>query len=322
MEKDRQDMKELIIGEVKEELVKTLNICLSQKDVDKIKKEFEKNTKLQSIETNSRLNLEEVMNDVKIENKNNPATGEESSDEDDVAEPEAKVIRSFVKPQFMKVKNPPSPIPIKIAPPSPTPSHLLFEKEYIRNKELNAKKFEKKLERERKILERQKRKAQKIDVNKKYLGFGEVFDPVQAKLQKKADKKSERDARRMRILKKANVTKEEKDLINELLNVAENSSGSATSPSGMETSASSQSDSSNILESSGIASTNSSFSLDSSSSFNTSNSSYHNQEALMKNTVENLNAFEFPSNSSIIDPSSNTTCEEYNYDELEDLLSM
>jgi len=319
MEKDRQDMKELIIGEVKEELVKTLNICLSQKDVDKIKKEFEKNTKLQSIETNSRLNLAEVLNDVKIENKNNPATGEESSDEDDVAEPEAKVTRSFVKPQFMKVKNPPS--PIRIAPPTPTPSHLLFEKEYIRNKELNAKKFEKKLERERKILERQKRKAQKIDVNKKYLGFGEVFDPVQAKLQKKADKKSEREARRMRILKKANVTKEEKDLINELLNAAENSSGSVTSPSGMETSDSSQSDSSNILESSGIASTNSSFSLDSSSSFNTSNSSYHNQEALMKNTIENLNAFEFPSNSSITDPSSNTF-EEYNYDDLEDLLSM
>ena len=319
MEKDRQDMKELILGEVKEKLVKTLNVCLSQKDVDKIKKEFEKNTKLLSIETNSQVNLAEVMSDVKVKNKNKPDAGEESSDEDDVAE--AKVTRSFVKPQFMKIKNPPS--PIRLAPPTPTPGHLLFEKEYIRNKELNAKKFEKKIQREWKILERQKRKAQKIDANKKYLGFGEVFDPVQAKLKKKAEKKSERDARRMRILKKANVTKEEKDLINELLNVAESSSGSATSPSEMETSASSQSDSSCLLESSRVTSTNSSFSLDSSSSFNTSTNYYHNhnQEALAKNMIENLNAFEFPSISSIVDPSSNT-CEEYKYDDLEDLLSM
>ena len=319
MEKDRQDMKELILGEVKEKLVKTLNVCLSQKDVDKIKKEFEKNTKLLSIETNSQVNLAEVMNDVKVKNKNKPDAGEESSDEDDVAE--AKVTRSFVKPQFMKIKN--SPSPIRLAPPTPTPGHLLFEKEYIRNKELNAKKFEKKIQRERKILERQKRKAQKIDANKKYLGFGEVFDPVQAKLKKKAEKKSERDARRMIILKKANVTKEEKDLINELLNVAESSSGSATSPSAMETSASSQSDSSCLLESSRITSTNSSFSLDSSSSINTSTNYYHNhnQEALAKNMIENLNAFEFPSISSIVESSSNT-CEEYKYDDLEDLLSM
>ena len=62
MEQDRQNMKELILGEVKEKLVKTLNVCLSQKDVDKIKQEFEKNTKLLSIETNSPVNLAEVMN--------------------------------------------------------------------------------------------------------------------------------------------------------------------------------------------------------------------------------------------------------------------
>ena len=317
MEKDRQEMKESIVGEVKEELVRTLKICLSQKDVEKISKEFEKNTKLQSMKKNSGMSLMEVMDDVKIQN--NPPMAKKSSSEDNLSLVNPSC--SFVKPKFMKVKNPPS--PSRNAPPTPTPSHMLFEKEYIRNKEVIAKKFEKKYEREKKILERQKRKAANIDVNKKYLGFGEVFDPVQAKLQKKAEKKLEREERRKRILKKANVTKEEKDLMNELLASAESnsSSGFATSPSAseIEVSATSQSNSSLLLESSGLSSVNSSFSLDSSSSFNISKCYDYNQEVNKSNTIENLNAFEFSSCSRSLDLSK---CEDYHVDDLEDLLSM
>ena len=208
------------------------------------------------------------------------------------------VTHSFVKPQFMKVKNPPS--PVRKAPPMPR--HMLFEEEYVRNKEVTAKKFQKKLEKERKILERQKRKAEKIDVNKKYLGFGEVFDPVKAKLQKKAEKKSERDARRMRLLKIAYGNKEEEeDIINQLLNDAESDadSGSFTSPS--ETAASSKPNFCFFLEDSGIASSHSSFSLDASHLYTSPKPI--KQEISNMNTIENNNPVEFPSSSNSINHS-------------------
>ena len=283
--KDTQDqeVKKSITGEAKEELDITVTVG-SQKDVGKIMKEFE-----QSRMNNSEV---EVIDEVKEENKhateNEPSSDEEEEDGHDVV----NVNRSFVKPQFMKVKNPPS--PIRKAPPMPR--HMLFEEEYIRNKEVTAKKFQKKLKKERRILERQKRKAAIIDVNKKYLGFGQVFDPVKAKLKKKAEKKLERDARRLRLLKIANGNKEEKGLIYELLNDAESdtNSGSFKSPSEVEIAASSKSNFCCLLEDSGIvsSSSNSSFSLDT-SYLHSSPKPIKQEISNMNTTIENNNAVEF-----------------------------
>ena len=309
--KDTQDqeVKKSITGEAKEELDITVTVG-SQKDVGKIMKEFE-----QSRMNNSEV---EVIDEVKGENKhateNEPSSDEEEEDGHDVV----NVNRSFVKPQFMKVKNPPS--PIRKAPPMPR--HMLFEEEYIRNKEVTAKKFQKKLERERRILERQKRKAAKIDVNKKYLGFGQVFDPVKAKLQKKAEKKLERDARRLRLLKIANGNKEEKGLIYELLNDAEsdaNSGSFKSPPSEVEIAASSKSNFCYLLEDSGIASSssNTSFSLDASYMY-TSPKPIKQEISNMNTTIENNNAVEFSK-------SGNTNLSnsgDFNQDDLQDWLMM
>ena len=311
MEKDTQDqdMKESITGEAKKKLERRLTVD-SQEDVGKIKKELEENTRtrLQSRMKNCEVRITKV--EVIDEVKENATENESSSDEEN-GNDVVNVTHSFVKPQFMKVKNPPS--PVRKAPPMPR--HMLFEEEYVRNIEVTAKKFQKKLEKERKILERQKRKAEKIDVNKKYLGFGEVFDPVKAKLQKKAEKKSERDARRMRLLKIANGNKEEEeDIINQLLNDAERdaSTGSFTSPS--ETAASSKPNFCFFLEDSGIASSHSSFSLDASHLYTSLKPI--KQEISNMNTLENNNAVEFPSSSN----NNHSNSEYYYHDDLQDLM--
>ena len=303
MEKDTQDqdVKESITGEAKKKLDRRLTVD-SQEDVGKIKKELEENTRtrLQSRMKNCEVRI------TKVEVKES-ATDKESSSDEENDNDVVNVTHSFVKPQFMKVKNPPS--PVRKAPPMPR--HMLFEEEYVRNKEVTAKKFQKKLEKERKILERQKRKAEKIDVNKKYLGFGEVFDPVKAKLQKKAEKKLERDARRMRLLKIAYGNKEEEeDIINQLLNDAERdaSTGSFTSPS--ETAASSKPNFCFFLEDS----SHSSFSLDASHLYTSLKPI--KQEISNMNTLENNNAVEFPSSSN----NNHSNSEYYYHDDLQDLM--
>ena len=312
MEKDTQDqdMKESITGEAKKKLDRRLTVD-SQEDVGKIKKELEENTRtrLQSRMKNCEVRITKVEVIGEVEES---ATDKESSSDEENGNDVVNVTHSFVKPQFMKVKNPPS--PVRKAPPMPR--HMLFEEEYVRNIEVTAKKFQKKLEKERKILERQKRKAEKIDVNKKYLGFGEVFDPVKAKLQKKAEKKSERDVRRMRLLKIAYGNKEEEeDIISQLLNDAERdaSTGSFTSPSS-ETAASSKPNFCFILEDSGIASSHSSFSLDASHLYTSPKPI--KQEISNMNTIENNNPVEFPSSSN----SNHSNSGDYNHDDLQDLM--
>ena len=290
--KDTQDqeVKKSINGAAKEELDISATVGGRQKDVGKIMKEFEENSKLQSKMNNSEV---EVIYEVKGEYKHATENESSSDDEEEDGHDVVNVNRNFVKPQFMKVKNPPS--PIRKAPPMPR--HMLFEEEYIRKQEVTAKKFQKKLKMERRILERQKRKAAIIDVNKKYLGFGQVFDPVKAKLQKKAEKKLERDARRLRLLKIANGNKEEKGLIYELLNDAEsdaNSGSFKSPPSEVEIAASSKSNFCYLLEDSGIASSssNTSFSLDASYMY-TSPKPIKQEISNMNTTIENNNAVEF-----------------------------
>ena len=62
----------------------------------------------------------------------------------------------------------------------------------------------------------QKRKAE-AGTNKKYKGFGEVVDPV--KVVEKKKKKKEKKVKE--IVKKAQVSKSEKDLMEELLSIAD-----------------------------------------------------------------------------------------------------
>merc|ERR1712198_392999 len=74
-------------------------------------------------------------------------------------------------------------------------------------------------------------KAASLGMNKKYLGFGETFDPKVEKAKKKEQRMLERKKKYnvLRTLKKANVSNEEKDLMNDLLKVAERSSSSSDS---------------------------------------------------------------------------------------------
>merc|ERR1711874_249587 len=65
--------------------------------------------------------------------------------------------------------------------------------------------------------EKQKKKAEKLS-NKKYKGFGEKVDPEEESIKKKEEKEQKK---RENIIKKAQVTKTEHDLMKELLKIGE-----------------------------------------------------------------------------------------------------
>jgi len=149
-------------------------------------------------------------------------------DVDDLDDPEEVVTKvnpdkDVVKPdpKFVKIGN------WKMSPdssssnkcPKSSKSFVQTENSFMRSK---------KMKKIRRNLEKQKRKASNIDPDRKYFGFGESFnkDKLQLKQMRKDEKRREKEERkldRMRILKKATVSKEEKDLMTELLQIGENS---------------------------------------------------------------------------------------------------
>ena len=220
---DNSEKREKFVEDVKKSLVKTLKICLTPKEVEKIKREFEKNVRHQEDLNQCSGDIKDVPSLIgeivttKVQ-KSSPSPESSSS---------SKTDDGFVKPKFMRV-NQDNPFPFP-APEQKRPKHVskavaTFEQSFTRTKHM---------EKVEKNLKRQKRKAERADKNKKYPGFGEVFDPLSHKMKKKAEKKLEQEIRRMNrvsLLKKANVSNEEKDLINELIQVAESSvSNSAAS---------------------------------------------------------------------------------------------
>merc|ERR1719323_1815777 len=108
---------------------------------------------------------------------------------------------------------------------SPAASSTLevFEKTYTRPKPKNRDKVIK-------VLAKNKKKAEYFNDKKKYLGFGETFDPEQEKQRrreeklKKKEQRKQEEIKRIRVLKKANVTLEEKNLMQELMSMAESES--------------------------------------------------------------------------------------------------
>jgi len=228
------------VERVKESLIRTLRICLSREEVKKIKREYVRNMKKMKI-NNEKLNshdldfakvLEEVTKSIEEEYKNKKRkkrSEDEDLDSDISSDGEAtkaevlkKMEAAFVKPKFMKVPtNKEDEECEKVIKP---PSLFEFDKSYTR---------EKQQEKVKRNLERQKRKAASLDMNKKYLGFGETFDPKVEKAKKKEQRMLERKKKYnvLRTLKKANVSNEEKDLMNDLLKVAESSSSSSDSSS-------------------------------------------------------------------------------------------
>jgi len=76
-----------------------------------------------------------------------------------------------------------------------------------------------------KLLEKQKKKAEKIS-NKKYKGFGEKVNPEEESLKKKEEKEQKK---RDNIVKKAQVSKTEIDLMKELLKIGETAVAEAKS---------------------------------------------------------------------------------------------
>ena len=219
--------REKFVDDVKKSLVKTLKVCLTQKEVAKIQREFEKNVGYQEALANHSghaaaadvpsLISSMVTNQV---DRDRPSLGPplESPSPSD----ESSFIRTadnFVKPEFMRVnkENPfPFPAPEKKRPSQVTKELKVFEQTFTRTNQM---------EKVQRNLERQKRRAERsVDRNKKYPGFGEVYDPKTEKMKKRAEKKLAKEIRRMNrvgILKKANVSKAEKDLMNELILVAE-----------------------------------------------------------------------------------------------------
>merc|ERR1719323_2888986 len=108
---------------------------------------------------------------------------------------------------------------------SPAASSTLevFEKTYTRPKPKNRDKV-------MKVLAKNKKKAEYFNDKKKYLGFGETFDPEQEKQRrreeklKKKEQRKQEEIKRIRVLRKANVTLEEKNLMQELMSMAESES--------------------------------------------------------------------------------------------------
>jgi len=227
------------IDKVKESLVRTLRICLSRKEIMKIKREYVRNMKKMKIDSEEpnahdldfAKVLEEVTKSIEEEYKNKKRKHKsvvEDIDSDNSSDDEAtkanvlkKMEAAFVKPQFMKVPAKNADEQGKLIKP---PNVFEFGKSYTR---------EKQQEKVRRNLERQKRKAADLDMNKKYLGFGETFNPKVEKAKKKEQKKLDRQKKFnfLRTLKKANVSDEEKKLMNDLLSVAESSSSSSDSSS-------------------------------------------------------------------------------------------
>ena len=226
---------------MKESLVKTLKVCLSEEEVDRIRKEYDRNmSKISSsaIKSKSDLDFSSILEEVSLEKckeKDEKKATQmervthfrdvidvdelEDSDEIDFKD---KMEKNVVKPypQFVKVLPESGEID-----KSSSKSFLKTENTFMRSN---------KMEKIMRNLEKQKRKARNIDPNRKYFGFGETFnkDKNQLKQMRKEEKKQEKEKRkmdRMRTLKKATVSKEEKDLMSELLQAAENSvSDSAT----------------------------------------------------------------------------------------------
>ena len=67
------------------------------------------------------------------------------------------------------------------------------------------------------IIDKLKKRAEQNTIGKKYLGFGETKPPSKSNKKKK-----------LKTLKKANVSEEEKDLIKSLLEYSESSGNSET----------------------------------------------------------------------------------------------
>merc|ERR1719186_2329059 len=88
----------------------------------------------------------------------------------------------------------------------------------------------KQAEKVKKVLEKQKRKAEAgAGTTKKYRGFGEKFDPEEEMMKKKIKKEKKRKSKEL-VIKKAQVTKAEGDLMKELLNFAETAVADALTP--------------------------------------------------------------------------------------------
>ena len=239
--------REKFVDDVKKSLVKTLKVCLTQKEVAKIQREFEKNVGYQEALANHSGHaaaddvpslISNIVTSQVDRDRASPGPVQESPSPSD----ESSFIRTgdnFVKPEFMRVnrENPfPFPAPEKKRPSRVSKEVKVFEQAYTRTKQM---------EKVQRNLERQKRRAERsVDRNKKYPGFGEAYDPKNEKMKKKAEKKLAKEIRRMNhvgILKKANVSKAEKDLMNELILVAENSVSNSAASSAPEDSESNDS---------------------------------------------------------------------------------
>jgi len=221
--------REKFVDDVKKSLVKTLKVCLTPKEVAKIQREFEKNVRYQEAQSSSgnTKDVPSLISNIVTSQVDRPPPHTESSSIVTIN----RIGDDFVKPEFMRVnkENPfPFPDPDKKRPKQVSKELKVFEQTFTRTKHM---------EKVQRNLERQKRRADRSDRNKKYPGFGEVHNPNNEKMKRKAEKKLEKEMRRLNrtgLLKKANVSKEEKDLMNELILVADNSASKSLASSASE----------------------------------------------------------------------------------------
>ena len=256
-----KNLQETIVSQVKETLFKTLKVCLTATEAERIKQEFNKNIQVQQLLQDQmkprvlNLSLPTVLEMIKQKDQHDAANAnrkrmnylemkrkspEPEEDEDDI-DTLKKRLKPFVKPQFMRMESTGSQHSpytseksrklIELAKsktrPSSSPAAAstleVFEKTYTRPQPKNRDKV-------MKVLAKNKKKAEYFDDQKKYLGFGETFDPEQEKQRrreeklKKKEQRKQEEIKRIRVLKKANVTLEEKNLMQELMSMAESES--------------------------------------------------------------------------------------------------
>merc|ERR1719323_760873 len=205
-----KNLQETIVSQVKETLVKTLKVCLTATEAERIKQEFNKNIQVQQLLQDQMkprvLNLSlptvlEMINYLEMKRK----SPEPEEDEDDI-DTLKKKLKPFVKPQFMRMESrgsQHSPYTseksrklIELAKSKTRPSSSpaasstleVFEKTYTRPKPKNRDKV-------MKVLAKNKKKAEYFDDQKKYLGFGETFDPEQEKQRGEVEEERAEEAR-------------------------------------------------------------------------------------------------------------------------------
>merc|ERR1712130_220396 len=149
--------------------------------------------------------------DAKEKEKINPSKSNLTSGKTTPVPPKSPINSAWINENYLRKED------RKATSTSNLPDKLgNFDQAYTRKKQS---------EKIKKLLEKQKKKAEKLS-NKKYKGFGEKDNPEEESIKRKEEKEQKK---KENIVKKAQVSKTEIDLMRELLKIGENAVAEAKS---------------------------------------------------------------------------------------------